>query len=140
MTNKKTCNKRSDLGLLILRLCLGSFLIFQGYPKLLSGPPGWNDVGATMELLGINNNLEIYGLVLATTETIGGIMLILGFYTSACCSLLSVIMLLEASNQLANTSNLNTLLLPLTHFFTLLALTLTGPGRASIDALRKKYT
>lgn len=80
--------KYKDFGLLIIRLGLGIMFIWHGYPKLVGGPKMWGQMGAATGYLGIHFLPVVWGLLAALTETVGGVLLILGLAFRPVCLLL----------------------------------------------------
>ena len=68
-----------DLGLLFLRAGIGLMMILHGWPKLAGGLAAWEKLGRSMGHLGINFFPGFWGFSCAMVETVGGLLLILGF-------------------------------------------------------------
>ena len=47
-------DKRSDLGLLLLRIGIGAMFVAHGFPKLIGGPAKWTALGTATSHLGID--------------------------------------------------------------------------------------
>lgn len=69
-----------DLGLLFLRIGMGVFMTLHGWPKLAGGLPLWEKLGQATTHLGINFFPAFFGFSAAFTETVGGVLLILGLW------------------------------------------------------------
>lgn len=67
-----------DIGLLFLRVGIGVMMIFHGWPKLAGGLPGWEKLGGAIGVLGIHFLPWLWGFLSAMTETVGGLLLVLG--------------------------------------------------------------
>ncbi len=67
-----------DLGLLFLRLGIGVMMILHGWPKLAGGLPEWEKVGGAAGYIGIHFLPWVWGFMAAMTETIGGLLIVLG--------------------------------------------------------------
>jgi putative oxidoreductase len=79
-----------DLGILILRLGMGTMFVGHGVPKLLAGPEKWEAVGGAMNHLGIHFAPTVWGLLAALSECGGGILMAAGvLYLPACLAMLS---------------------------------------------------
>jgi putative oxidoreductase len=76
----KLFEKRSDLGLLIIRLGLGAMMIYHGAPKFFGGPSVWSGLGEAVKYVGIHGGFEFWGMMAAFAEFVGGICLILGLF------------------------------------------------------------
>ena len=78
-----------DIGLLVLRLALGSAFIVHGYPKLFKmfgGFAGW------LDSIGIRPG-KFWALVVGVVEFFGGIAIILGLFTQIAAALIAIDML-----------------------------------------------
>lgn len=70
-----------DIGLLLLRLGIGTMMVFHGWPKLAGGIHQWEKLGKAMgALLGINFFPVFWGFSAAMVETLGGVLIVIG-----CC-------------------------------------------------------
>ena len=74
--------KYRNTGLLILRVGLGVMMITHGFPKLAGGPAGWEGLGGSMKVVGIDFLPVFWGFMGAAAEAIGGLFLILGLFLS----------------------------------------------------------
>lgn len=122
-----------NTGLLILRVGLGVMMITHGFPKLAGGPTGWEGLGRSMKVIGINFLPMFWGLMAAVAEGIGGLFLILGIFFRPVNILLVSTMAIATLVHFGKGDGLN----GATHaielgivFFSLLFI---GPGKYSID-------
>jgi putative oxidoreductase len=67
-----------DAGLLLLRLGVGLSFVNYGAPKILGGPPAWEDLGQAMRYLGIAVAPAAWGFLAAASEFFGGMALVAG--------------------------------------------------------------
>jgi putative oxidoreductase len=74
-----------NFGLIIIRVGLGIMFIYHGYPKLTGGEKAWTQLGGSIQYLGIHFLPAAWGLLSAVVETIGGLLLILGFLFRPVC-------------------------------------------------------
>jgi putative oxidoreductase len=124
-----------DFGLLVLRLAIGAFFVAHGTDKLI----GWFNDGmgmeATRQLLTGFGFTEPGALawVVALSETVGGVLVILGlFFPAGTAALLGVM-----ANVIAVKGDWNLFLgdveLEMTYAAAAFALLFTGPGRFALD-------
>lgn len=119
-----------DLGLLILRLGFGGFMLTHGIPKLnmLSNPADFGDpigIGATLSLI-----LAIIG------EVVAPILMIIGFKTKwaaipAIITMGVAAFIVHAKDDLAIKEH------ALLFFFAFLVIFLCGAGKYSVDGMKK---
>lgn len=124
-----------DFGLLFLRLALGGFFVAHGTDKLFGW---WNDgqgMAATRELLTGLGFTEpgILAWALALSETVGGVLVILGlFFPAGAAALLGVM-----ANVIVVKGDWNLFLgdveLEMMFAAAAFALLFTGPGRVALD-------
>ena len=67
-----------DAGLLVLRVGIGLSFVGYGAPKLLGGPPMWEELGQAMKYLGITFAPTAWGFLAAVSELVGGMALVAG--------------------------------------------------------------
>jgi putative oxidoreductase len=68
-----------DLGLLFLRVGIGTMMVLHGWPKLAGGLQQWEKVGKATSVVGISFFPGFWGFSSAMVETIGGALIVLGF-------------------------------------------------------------
>jgi putative oxidoreductase len=89
-----------DLGLLILRLGFGlAFVWYHGYPKLTGGPQVWAAIGDAVSNVGITFGYQIWGLLAALAETVGGLLFAAGLLFRPSCLALLVVMVMATIEQ-----------------------------------------
>ncbi len=107
--------------------------MFHGFPKLLAGVETWTQLGSTMSLLGITFAPAFWGFLASATEAVGGVFIILGLLQRPVALMLvgtmivAVLMHVTAGDPFGIYSN------ALKALVVFIALTLTGPGKYSID-------
>ena len=121
-----------NFGLLIIRLGLGIMFIYHGVPKLQGGEKQWEQLGASMGVLGIHFAPMVWGLACAIVETVGGLFLILGFWFRPVCVLL-IINLAVAALVSYKGGGLGDASHAIEDAVTFLGLLFLGPGKYSID-------
>lgn len=71
-----------NIGLLFLRLFAGAGLIAHGYSKIFAGPERWAKLGSVLSKIGIDFLHPFWGFMAAFAEFFGGIMILLGLFTT----------------------------------------------------------
>lgn len=133
----KSLDRWSDAGLLVLRAGIGAlFMILHGYPKLAGGPDKWASVGRAVGYLGIDFGYTAWGFAAAVTETLGGLLLILGWAHRPAALALFVTMCVASiwkfyPEPLGGWSSAAH---PAAMAVVCLGLLFTGPGKYSLDA------
>jgi putative oxidoreductase len=89
-------DKYKNYGLLIIRVGLGIMFIYHGLPKLMGGPAEWEKLGTAMGYLGIHFLPTLWGFLAAITETIGGLLVILGLLFRPVCILMVINLIVAA--------------------------------------------
>jgi len=145
MLIKAAKESSSDAGILVMRVALGLFFLFDGAQKLF-GVFGGMGLGA---YAGLINDLQLplpqyTAVAVAAIECFGGLALILGLWSRCAAGFLAVTLLAAGCcvyrsvaevqvGQVTYPANLTYLLIGLG--FTLAGLALTGPGRFSVPTL-----
>lgn len=124
-----------DIGLLVLRVAIGAFFVAHGTDKLFGW---WNDgmgMDATRQMLTQFGFTEpgVLAWVTALSETVGGVLLILGlFFPAGAAAILGVMV-----NVIVVKGDWNLFLgdveLEMTYAAAAFALLFTGPGRFALD-------
>lgn len=70
---------KPDLGFLIMRVVAGAIFVAAGINKFLGGSSALEQTGSAMAAIGIGFAPLFWGVVAALVETVGGILLIIGF-------------------------------------------------------------
>ena len=125
--------KYHDVGLFILRVGVGIMFMTHGIPKLARGSAGWERLGHTMALVGIDFAPAFWGLLAGLTETFGGLCLVLGLWTRAVCLPLAFTMVMAAVNHLTKGDGLGKASHAIEACFVFVGLVFAGPGRYSLD-------
>ncbi len=126
-----------DVGILVLRLALGGLLFLHGSQKLgLFGGRGIRAFAGGLEKMGIRPGYP-FSLMAALSQSIGALLLVVGFLGPAGALLLAsnmavaVLVLKRNGFSMARGGYEYSLVLGVAF----LALSLTGPGRFSVDGL-----
>lgn len=123
----------SNFALLVMRAGVGFMMIMHGYPKLLGGPERWGKLGGAMENFGITYAPEFWGFMAAFAESIGGLLLLLGYFTRPAALLLLITMIVASTRQLMDGDGLMKASHTIELGFMFLGIFILGPGRFSID-------
>jgi putative oxidoreductase len=131
----KSLGKYRDLAPLVLRIGLGTTqFAAHGMPKLLEGPERWERLGAAIQAIGIGFAPLFWGFMAAATETVGGLLLIVGLFVRPTSLVLTFVMFVAAAQNLVETGNLTGgRAHPVDMGIGLLALLLLGAGKHSLD-------
>lgn len=124
-----------DVGLLVLRLGIGSSFICHGVPKLMGGPELWTGLGGALSALGINFAPTFMGLMAALSESVGGLCLALGLFTRPACFFLLNVMIVALAMHVSQGDPFVKYSHALEAGILFASLLLIGPGRFSLDVL-----
>jgi putative oxidoreductase len=122
-----------NTGLLILRVGLGIMMIIHGFPKLAGGPAGWEGLGGSMKVVGINFLPMFWGLMAAVAEGVGGLFLILGIFFRPVNILLTVTMVIAALVHFGKGDGISGASHAIELGIVFFSLIFIGPGKYSID-------
>jgi putative oxidoreductase len=130
----KSLSQHSDLGLMIGRLGVGAIFIVFGWMKLSGGQTAWTHLGHAMAYLGIGFMPNIFGLLAALSEFLGGILIVLGFLFRPAAILILLTMLVAAVYTFRqHPHDFSTYSRPIEMFCILVVFLFVGPGKFSID-------
>ena len=119
---KKSSWCNTDSALLVLRIGVGAIFIMTGWMKF-SDLPGTVGFFATMGFS------AFWAYLVTAVELLGGISVLLGFYTRIAAKLLAIVMLV-AIYELRTQPQM--VITPVSIFFSALALMLAGGGKYSV--------
>ncbi|NDK56237.1 DoxX family protein [Pontibacter fetidus] len=125
--------KYKDLGLLILRFGIGLMFVLHGWPKLTGGPEKWEQIGTTMQLLGIDFAPVFWGFMAGFAEVVGGALIMLGFFFRISCGLLVITMLVASMRHMTAGDGFAGYSHALEAAILFLSLMFIGPGKYSLD-------
>lgn len=125
--------KYRNTGLLILRIGLGVMMMVHGLPKIMGGPAGWEGLGGSMKLVGIDFLPTVWGFLAAISEGLGGFLLILGLFFRPVNMLLVFTMIIAALVHFAKGDGINGASHAIELGIVFLSLIFIGPGKYSID-------
>src|SRR5690606_7760224 len=126
-------NSKTDIGLLIIRVVIGTTMIaFHGIPKLMGGVEGWTKIGQSMQTIGINFLPTMWGFSAGFTETVGSFLLILGLWTRLASWLLAFTMLIAVVVHLSKGDCLSGASHAIEFLSVYVAFAIMRPGRLSV--------
>lgn len=125
--------KYRNTGLLILRVGLGVMMITHGFPKLAGGPTGWEGLGGSMKVVGIDFLPVFWGFMGAAAEAVGGLFLILGLFFRPVNVLLVITMLIATLVHFGKGDGLSGASHAIELGIVFFSLIFIGPGKYSID-------
>jgi len=126
---QNTFNRYRDAGLLFLRLGLGISFLIHGIPKIVGGPDKWAGLGGAMGSLGISVFPAFWGFMAALSESLGGMLLILGIYFRTASLFLAVTMAVALQMHINRGDPFTVYSHALEDGIVFLALLLIGPGK-----------
>lgn len=129
--NKLTSGKslNINLGLLILRIGIGTSFIIHGAPKIFGGLGRWEQLGGAMENIGIGFAPSLWGFMAGFAEFAGGVCLILGFFWLPACILLFCTMMIAMMRHIADGDSFALISHPLEAGILFLSLAFIGAGK-----------
>lgn len=125
-----------NFGLLIIRIGLGIMFIYHGYPKITGGVKTWEMLGTATGNVGIHFLPVVWGLLSALTETVGGLLLIIGLGFRLACLLLLIDLTVAALFHLHQTGSMGGLGMAshaIEDAIMFAGLLFVGPGKYSVD-------
>ena len=127
-----------NLALLILRIGIGVMFMIHGIPKLMGGIPVWEFLGSQMSILGIGFGFTFWGFMAAFSESIGGLLLIFGFFTRPAAMLMLFTMFMAALMHFTNGDGLKGASHALEMGIVFISIIISGAGKYSLDKLISK--
>lgn len=125
--------KYKNFGLLIIRVGLGILFIYHGLPKLTGGPVRWEKLGAAAGCVGIHFLPMVWGFLCAITETLGGVLVIVGLAFRPVCLLMVINLIIAAVFTFQLSGNFGDATHAIEDAITFAGLFFLGPGSYSVD-------
>ena len=123
-----------DWGLLFLRVALGAFYFYvHGWSKLAGGVHEWHKVGLAVAFVGIHFAPVFWGLMAALSETLGCVLVILGFCFRPACLLLFITLFVATAMHLGKGQGLEVAAQAIELAILFVSLLFIGPGKYSVD-------
>ncbi|HNW90653.1 MAG TPA: DoxX family protein [Bacteroidales bacterium] len=135
MKNKIFTSSATDIGLLILRIGIGIMFILHGLPKLSGGTETWNFLGSQMSVVGITFAPVFWGFMAALSESLGGLLLLLGLFTRPAALLMLFTMLIATLMHFTNGDGIKGASHAMEMGIVFLSVIFTGAGHYSLDHL-----
>jgi putative oxidoreductase len=126
-----------DAGLLLLRIGFGLAFLVHGIPKIIGGPEKWAALGGAMATLGVTAAPTLWGLMAALSETVGGLLLMLGLFFRPACLSLAVTMAVALNMHVTKGDPFPVYSHALEDGIVFLSLMLIGPGKYALKWPRK---
>ncbi len=134
MSNKlASLVNRPDVGLLIIRIVVGVVFVAAGVPKFAGGADMLKEVGAAMSTFGVTFAPLFWGVLAATAELFGGMLLIIGLGARTAAFFLFGTMVVAVVYLLSSGADLlQDAAYPIVLGVVSLGLVFTGPGRFAV--------
>jgi putative oxidoreductase len=123
----------SNTGLLVMRIGLGAMMVVHGYPKIMGGPEKWIKIGEAMSNLGVHSYYTFWGFMAAATESIGGLLVVLGLFFRPASLLMFFTMFVAVMHHVKAGDSLGDASHAIELGFVFLGLLFVGPGKYSVD-------
>lgn len=130
VASDRACN----FGLALLRIGIGAMFIIHGVPKLQGGSAVFAKVGGALTDLGVPGPPVLWGALAAGTETIGGLLLVVGFLVRPAAAALLGVMVVAAAMHIRQGHAFAQISHPIETGLACLALALAGGGACALDA------
>jgi len=122
-----------NTGLLFMRVGLGVMMMIHGYPKIMGGPDLWTKIGGAIGNVGIHFAPMFWGFMATITEAVGGLLIVLGFFTRPVCIFLLINLTVAALQHFSKGDGINGASHAIELCFAFLGLLFLGAGKYSID-------
>ena len=131
----KSLGKYSDYAPLVIRVMLGSTLLFaHGIPKLMEGPERWEGSGRAMANIGVTFAPMFWGFMAGFTEALAGLLFWLGLAVRPASVVMVFVMFIAALQNVVNAGSLGGgRAHPVDFAAGALALLILGAGAYSLD-------
>ncbi len=116
------------MGHFILRVGIGLLFVFHGYPKIVGGTAKWQWLGSQMHYWGIRFMPVVWGFLAACAEFLGGICLVLGFYTRIAAFFIAGVMIVALMMHLRQGDDFTVFSHPISNLIVMIALMCMGGG------------
>ncbi|MFH0911191.1 MAG: DoxX family protein [Planctomycetota bacterium] len=131
------------IGLLVLRVGIGSLFMAHGIIKFLGGVEFWENVGGAIGMFGIHFAPAFWGFMAAFAEAVGGLCLVLGLFVRPAAMLMAFTMIVAATTLVKGGGGFTVSSNPIHMIAVFVALIFSGSGRYGlgkcIGALKGKW-
>ncbi len=121
------------LGLLVLRIGIGTSMFFHGLPKIMGGMETWTWLGGSMSSVGISFAPAFWGFLAAFTESVGGILFALGLVHRPITFMLIGMMGMAMMSHISQGDGFMQYSHALELMIVFIAMFIAGPGKYSLD-------
>ena len=83
--------RKTNFGLLIIRLGLAAALLSHGLPKLIGGSHSWQGVGTMLAFINVGVPPTVLGLAILLIEALGAVSLLFGYFFRIACVVLCIL-------------------------------------------------
>lgn len=126
--------KFRDWGLLFLRVALGGFYLYvHGWHKLAGGVHVWHELGLNVKYVGVHFAPVFWGLMAALSETVGCVLVILGFLFRPACFLLFITLFVASAMHVRSGQGWEHASQAVELDILFFSLLFIGPGKYSLD-------
>jgi len=130
-------DRKTNFGLLIMRLGLAAVLLIHSLPKLFGGTDNWQGIGTTLSFINAGVPAAILGFTMLFLETSGAVSLVFGYLFRIACTILFILFSLYFFNYFR--IGYQTLMLwSIGLGIVFLGLIYVGPGRYAIAVKLEK--
>lgn len=127
-------SKYQDAALLIARIGIGlSYFFVHGWGKIAGGPVRWERIGGAMKNFGIEFYPVFWGFMASISESIGGLLLMLGLFTRPAAALILITMFVASARHFASGDPLSKIAYPLEMAMIMILFLFIGAGKYSLD-------
>ncbi|MBL8013472.1 MAG: DoxX family protein [Candidatus Omnitrophica bacterium] len=109
-----------------------SFCYFYGFAKLMGGPHLWEGLGANMGKIGVHFFPVVWGFMAALSESLGGVLLVLGIFTRTAAACLACTMIVAVIHHVTSGDGLAKASHAIEAGMVFLALVAAGSGKYAI--------
>ena len=83
--------RKTNFGLLIMRLGLAAALLSHSLPKLIGGSHSWQGVGTMLAFINVGVPPTVLGLAILLIEALGAVSLLFGYFFRIACVVLCIL-------------------------------------------------